>query len=117
LPDPRGRVREIAAAIAAHDPAVACLVGDTTLDRRQQDLGGEPALGEDDRRDLLPQKPEGELRRFTKIRRPDAELFVDDRRVVADEDLVARRGAALRDLLDRLPPHPAGPLPPLCGWR
>src|SRR5262249_19100525 len=76
------------------------------LDRRQQDLGGEPALGEDDRRDLLPQKPDGELRRFTKIRRADAELFVNDRRVVADEDLVPRGGAALRDFLDGLAPQP-----------
>src|SRR5207249_6077318 len=90
--------RQIAAAIPAHDAAVAGLVGDAALDRRQPDLGREPAPGEDDRRDLLAEKADRELRRFAQIGRADSELGIDHRRVVTDEDLVARRGAALRDL-------------------
>ncbi len=98
-PAPGGQV---AAAIAAHDPAVARLVGDAALDRRQQDLGGEAALREDDRRDLRPEESQRELRGLAEIGRADAELGVDDRRVVADEHLVAGRRPALGDLLDRL---------------
>ena len=41
--------------------------------------------------DLLPEEAERELRRLAEIRRADPELGVDDRRVVADEELVARR--------------------------
>src|SRR5438046_616749 len=72
--------RQIAAAIAAHDAAVAGLVGDAALDRGQQDLGGEPALGEDDGRDLLPEEPDGELGRFCEIRGEDPARAIAARR-------------------------------------
>src|SRR5688572_21256391 len=82
---PRG---QIAAAIAAHDAGVAGgAVRDPALDRGEQDLCGQPALREHDGGDLLAQKAQGDLRRLAEVGRADAELRIDDRRVVADERL------------------------------
>ena len=102
--------RQIAAAVSAHHAGVARLVLHRALDGREQDLGGEPALGEDDRRDLLLEQARGELGRLAEIRRADAELRIDDGRVVAEEDLLARRRAALRDLRHRFPGRALGQL-------
>ena len=102
--------RQIAAPVSAHHPGVARLVLHRALDGGEQDLGGEPALGEDDRGDLLLEKARGELGRLAEIRRADAELRIDDGRVVAEEDLLARRRAALRDLRHRLPGQALGQL-------
>ena len=99
--------RQIAAAIAAHDAAVARAVGNAALDRRQQDLGGQPALREHDGRDLLAEEPMRQLRGLAEVRRANPQLRVDDGRVVADEDrCLPGRGAALRDLLDRFAGQP-----------
>src|SRR5262249_57850976 len=84
-PAPR---RQVAAAIATHDPAVTRLVGDAALDGRQQDFRGQTALGENDRGDLLLEESQRDPRRLAEIRGADAELGVDDRRVVAYERLV-----------------------------
>ena len=57
-------------------------------------------MREDDRGNSLAEEPERQACRLGEIRRPDAELAIDDGRVVAKKQLVARGGAALRDLLD-----------------
>ena len=102
--------RQIAAPVSAHHPGVARLVLHRALDGGEQDLGGEPALGEDNRGDLLLQKARGELGRLAEIRRADAELRIDDGRVVAEEDFLARRRTALRDLRHRLSGQALGQL-------
>src|SRR5207244_8280678 len=66
--------RQVAAPISSHDSAIARLVGDAALDRSQQDFGGEAALREDNRGDLLLEEPQRELRRFADVRRADSEL-------------------------------------------
>jgi len=70
-------------------------------------------LGEDDRRDPRPEEPNRELRRLAQVGCADAEVGVHDRRVVADERLVARRRATLGDLLHVLPHEPPGSSPGL----
>ncbi len=104
-------VRQVAAAIAAHDPGVAGgAIGHTLLDRRQQDFRRQPALREDDRRHLGPEQADGELGRLAEVGRPDPQLGIDDGRVVAHEGLVAGRRPALGDLLDRLAGDATGQL-------
>ena len=102
--------REVAAPIAADDAGVARPVLHQPLDGGQQHLGGQPALGEHDGGDLLPEEAAGELGRLPQIRRADAELRIHHRRVVADEDLVARGRAVFRQLGHRLAGEASGKL-------
>src|SRR5207245_2491719 len=106
LLDRAAAIRQIAAAIAADDPAIARLVRDVSLDGAEQDLGRQPALREHDRRDPLPEEAGGDLRRLAEVRRANAELGIHDRRVVAHEELVPRGRAALRDLFHALADDP-----------
>src|SRR5204863_4752060 len=93
---------QVAAPVAAHDPGIAGPVSDGGLDRREQHLRRQPALGERDRRDLLLEEARDEPRRLAEVRRPDAELGVDDGWVVAEEHLLARGRPALGDFLHAL---------------
>ena len=113
----RRAVRQVAAAIAAHDAGVAGgAIGHALLDGRQQHLGRQPALGEDDRRDLGAQQADGELGRLAEVRRTDAQLGIDDRRVVAQERLRHRSARRSRSISStgraRAPGWPARP-----DWR
>ena len=102
--------REVSAAVAADDPGVAGAILEPGADRGQQHLRRQPALREHDRGDLLAQEPERQPRRLAEIRRADAELGVDDRRVVAEERLLPARRAALGDLVHGLAAEPFGQL-------
>ena len=107
-PPPRGQV---SAAVPAHDPGIARLVGDGRLDRRQEDFRGQATLGEGDRGNLPPEEARDEPRRLAEIGRPDAELRVDDGRVVAEKDPLAGGRPALRHLLHGFPDQALGQLP------
>jgi hypothetical protein len=83
---------QVAAAIAADHARITRLVLDAALDGGEQHLGGEAALGEDDGGDFLLEELDGETRRLAEIGRADAQLGIDHGRVVAEEELLSRRG-------------------------
>ena len=111
----RRRLRQIAAAISAdclarrlHRSGTACL--EIVLQVGRQDLGRQTALGEHDQLQIALQELRGHPSRLGKVRPPDAELMVDDRRVDEDEELLAARRAAPVDELEGLLGEPFGQL-------
>ena len=88
-------LRQIAAAVAANLLRRARRRLEIVLEIRRQDLGRQPALREHDRLQLALQELGGDPPRLAKVRPPDAELRVHDRRVHEEEELLATRRAAL----------------------
>src|SRR5215813_4095890 len=83
--------RQVAAAVAADDAGVPRPVLDALLDGGQQDLRGQAALREDDGGVIIREAPVREGGRLAEMRGTNAELGIHDGRVVAHEELFARR--------------------------
>ena len=103
-------VRQIAAAIAAHDVGRSGRTVERVLQIRRQDLDREPALREQDELQVVLEELERDPARFREIRTADAQLRVDHRRVDEQEELLAARRAALVDQRERPPGQPLGEL-------
>src|SRR5262249_57566640 len=73
--------------------------------------------GEDDRGDGVAEKPRGDLGGLGEVRRADTELRIHDGRVVANEQLVPRRRAALGDVFHALAHDALGELARVADGR
>ena len=95
--DPAALVRKISAAIA-DDLRRFRIFGkrpffDGLLQVLDQDLRDQPAVRKDDRRNIALQKGPGDVFGFLYIRAANAELLIDDRRIVEEHVLLAFAGA------------------------
>src|ERR1019366_7548251 len=93
--------RQITAPVTAYrfsrQPALVASV----LEVRDENLGGEPIVGEDQRLLIAIQQFERDAPRFADVAAADAKLPVHDGRIPADEDLLSRRSAIAVDQFDR----------------
>ncbi len=70
---------------------------DVLLEVGEEDLGDEPALGEDDGLEVVLEEERGDAPGLVDVGAPDAQGLVDDGRRVEDEVLLAPRGAVVVD--------------------
>ena len=89
--------RQVAAAIAAHAAGVAERIAHHVLQIAHQHLHGEAGAGKDDGLHPGAQKPGGDVARFRDGAGADAELAVDDGRIVKDHVALARGRAVFVD--------------------
>ena len=68
---------------------------DSRLQVAHENLGDQPAVGENDRRNVALQERRRDLLRLVDVRAPNAQLPIHDRRVVEEDVLLAFAGAAL----------------------
>ena len=88
---------QVAAAIAAHAAGVAERVAHHVLQIAHQHFHGEAGAGKNDGLHPGAQKPGGDVARFRDGAGADAELAVDDRRIVKDHVALARGRAVFVD--------------------
>src|SRR5207302_7139860 len=89
--------RQIPTAVAADRPRLAQPTGERLLQIAEQDLDLQTGAAEDDRLHAAAQKRLGDLLAFERGRAPDAELAIDDRRVVKEQPLGSARGTVVID--------------------
>ena len=90
-------VRQVTAAVATDDVREGGRPLDRGLEIGEDDLFGQAASREDDRRHAGAEERRRETARLLQVRAPDPELGVDDGRVVEDDHLLAGGRAVLRD--------------------
>ena len=94
LLDGAAAVWQIAAAIAADSLRCSRFRVELFLQVGGEDLCGEPALREDDQLQVALEKLRGDATGLAKVRAPDPELMIDDRRIDEDEELLPARRAS-----------------------
>ena len=90
--------RQVSAPVTAHRVRRHASFVAGVFQIRHEDLGGEPVIREDQRLLIVIEQLKSNAPRFGNVTAPDAQLPVDDRWVVADEDLLPRLGAPLRSI-------------------
>jgi len=94
--------RKVSATIAAHGIRAGGQARGGILQIRDQDLGGQAVVGEDESLQAIFEELQGDALRFLQVAAADAKRAVHVGRVVEDEILLARGRAIARDQLERL---------------